>query len=81
MSKEISIVFHNGFNCGYYFIIKKLTKEVKEKVSVPIEKEVTKIDKNWEEIRKNISYRLKFIDSANFMVSQLSSPSSRWRNL
>ena len=46
MSKEISIVFHNGFNCGYSFIIKKLTKEVKEKVSVPIEKEVTKIDKN-----------------------------------
>ena len=39
---------------------------------VPIEKEVTRIDKNGEEITKNISYILQFIDSARFMASSLS---------
>ena len=32
--------------------------------TVAREKEVARIDKNGEEITKNISYRLKFIDSA-----------------
>ena len=36
------------------------------------EKEVAWIDKNGEEITKNISYRLQFIDSARFMASSLS---------
>ena len=36
-------------------------------VIVPIEKEVTRIDKNGEEITKNISYILQFIDSARFI--------------
>ena len=40
--------------------------------TVPIEKEVTRIDKNGEEITKNISYILQFIDSGGFMVSSLS---------
>ena len=39
--------------------------------SVSIEKEVTGIDKNWEEITKTISYRLQFINSARFMASSL----------
>ena len=56
--EEISIVFHNGSNYDYHFIIKELAKEFKiqftclgentEKsitFSVPIEKEVTRIDK------------------------------------
>ena len=56
--EEISIVFHNGSNYDYRFIIKELAKEFKiqftclgentEKsitFSVPIEKEVTRIDK------------------------------------
>ena len=41
--------------------------------TVPIEKEVTRIDKNGEEITKNVSYILQFIDSARFMTSLLSS--------
>ena len=40
--------------------------------AIPIEKEVTRIDKNGEEIRKTISYRLQFIGSARFMASSLS---------
>ena len=40
--------------------------------TVPIEKEVARIDKNGEEITKNISYVLQFIDSARFMISSLS---------
>ena len=39
---------------------------------VPIEKEITRIDKNGEEITKNISYALHFIDSVRFMVTSLS---------
>ena len=37
-----------------------------------IEKEVTRIDKNGEEITKNIYYILQFIDSGKFMASSLS---------
>ena len=40
---------------------------------VPIEKEVTRINKNGEEVTKNISYILQFIDSGRFMASSLSS--------
>ena len=41
-------------------------------LTVPIEKEITKIDKNGEEITKNISCRLQFIISARFMGNSLS---------
>ena len=37
--------------------------------SVPIEKEVTRIDKKRKEISKNISNRLVFTDSTRFMAS------------
>ena len=40
--------------------------------TVPIEKEVTKIDKSRGEITKNISYILQFTDSVRFMASSLS---------
>ena len=40
--------------------------------TVPIKKEVTRIDENGEEITKNISYLLQFIDSRRFMASSLS---------
>ena len=41
-------------------------------LTIPIEKEVTKIDKNGEEIPKNISYILQLILSARFMENSLS---------
>ena len=37
--------------------------------TVPIEKENTRTDKNGEEVTKNISYILQFIDSSRFMTS------------
>ena len=39
--------------------------------TVPIEKGVTSIDKNGQEITKYISYRLQFIDAARFMTRSL----------
>ena len=83
--KKISIVFHNGSNYDYHFIIKELAEEFLKKFTclgentekyitftVPIEKEVTRIDKNREEVTKNIPYILQFIDSAGFIASSLS---------
>ena len=40
--------------------------------TVPIEKEVTRIDENGEKITKKYILRLPFNDSAKFMVSSLS---------
>ena len=39
--------------------------------TIPVEKEVTRIDKNGEEITKNVSYILQFIDNARFMATSL----------
>ena len=83
--KNIHIVFHNGSNYDYHFIIKELAEEFKKQFTcfgenpekyitftVPIAKEVTRIDKNEEEIIKNVCYILQFIDSARFMASSSS---------
>ena len=84
---RIAIFFHNGPNYDYHFIIKELAGEFIKQFTclgentekyitftVPIEKEVTRIDKNGEgeEVTKNISYLLQFINSARFMASSLS---------
>ena len=80
------IVIYNGFDCDYYFIIKRLAKELKKYMfnclgentkkcinfTVPIEKEVIRIDKKWEEITKIMSNILQFVDSTRFMGSLLS---------
>ena len=63
--KKIQIVFHNGSNYDYNFIITELAEEFKKQFTcfgenaekyitftVPIEKEVTRINKNGEEIKK-----------------------------
>ena len=63
--KKTPIAFHYGFNYDYHFIIKEL--------AVPIEKEVTRIDKHGKETIKNVSYILQSIDSARFIASSLSS--------
>ena len=76
--KKIPLVFHNEFNYDYHFIIKELAEEYEKKNYLfrrkhrKIYKEGTRIDKNGEEITKNISYVLQFFDSARFMASLLS---------
>ena len=65
--KEIPIVFRNGSNYNDHFIIKKIAEKFKTKLfiqekilkrhnlfSLPIEKEVTRIDKNGNKIKKPI---------------------------
>ena len=52
-----------------------MPREITEKFkafSVPIEKEVTNIDKDGNESVVTISYKMKFIESARFMANSLS---------
>ena len=83
--KNIPIIFKNVSKYDYLFIVKELEEEFKKQFTslgentgkyitftVPIEKEITRIDKNGEEITKNITYILHSIDSVRFMVSLLS---------
>ena len=82
--KNNPAAFHNGSDYDYHFIIKELAGQFKKQFiylgentekymtfTVPIEKEVTRIDKNVEEITKNISYMLQFTDTTKFMTSSL----------
>ena len=59
--RKIPIVFHNGSNYNYHFIVKELPKELKKQFiylgentekyisfTVPVGKKVTRIDKNGE---------------------------------
>ena len=69
--RKIPIAFHNGSNYDYHFIIKEFAEKFKRQFTclgentekyinftVPIEKEVTRIDKNREGVTTNISYIL-----------------------
>ena len=71
MPNEIPVVFHNGSNYGYHFIIKGLANEFerqfecldenKEKCktfSVPIKKEITKFNKDGNKSVVIISYKM-----------------------
>ena len=83
--KKNPTVSHSGSNYNFHFIIKEIAEEFKKQFTclgentekhitskVPIEKEVTRIDKNGKEITKKISYILQFVDSARFMPIPLS---------
>ena len=67
--KKIPLVFHNGSNYDYHFIIKKSAEESKKQLTClgkntekyiiftfPIEKEVRGIDENGKEVTKNLIY-------------------------
>ena len=73
--------FQNRSNYDYDFIIKELENEFKGQFeclgkstencntfSIPIEKEVTKIDRDGNESVVTISYKIKLIDSARFII-------------
>ena len=83
--KKNPTVSHSGSNYNFHFIIKEIAEEFKKQFTclgentekhitstVPIEKEVARIDKNGKEITKKISYILQFVDSARFMPIPLS---------
>ena len=85
MSNEVPVVFHNDSNYDYHSIMKKLANKVEGKfeclgentknyktLSVQIEKQVIKIDKDANESILNISSKIQFFDSARFMVTSLS---------
>ena len=70
MLNEILLVFHNGSNYDYHFIIKELANESEGRFeclgentekyktfSIPIEKEVTNIDKDGNKSIASISYK------------------------
>ena len=74
---EIPVGFHNGSNYDYHFIMKELANEFKgqficlgentekyKPFSVPIEKEFKKVDKDGNEDITTVSYKIKFVDSA-----------------
>ena len=75
--------FRNGSKYDHNFIIKELANKFEGKCdgentekykvfSIPIEKEVTKTNKDGNETVVTISCKINFIDSAVFMVSSLS---------
>ena len=78
-------VFHKGSNYIYHFISFYISKRgwrtiwiswrkqrKVQKFSVPIKKEIAKIDKDDNESVTTIFYKIKFIDSARLMASSLS---------
>ena len=82
MPNDIPVVFYRGSNYDYRFIIKELvnkfevqfecTRENQEKYktfSIPIKREIIKIDKDDNETAETISCKIKSIDSARFMAS------------
>ena len=79
------MIFYNGSNYDYHFIIKELAKEFEREFnrvgqtntehkifSVSITKEVKRIGENGEETTNTISYTLPSIDCARSMASSLS---------
>ena len=85
MPNKIPVVFHNVSNYDYNFIIKELANEFerqfecleenKEKYktfSVPVKREIEKIDKDGNESVETISYKIIIIDSMRFNATSLS---------
>ena len=82
MFNNVPVVFRNGSNFSYYFIIKELTKsqfeclgENTEKYKIfsfPIEKQTREVDKDGNKDIITTSFKIKFIDSARFLARSLS---------
>ena len=64
--KELANKFEGQFKCLGE------NKEKYKTFSVPIKKEIAKINKDGNKILVNISHKIKFIDIARFMASSLS---------
>ena len=77
--------FHNGSNYDYHFIIKDFAEEFKKQftclgennekyitLTVPIQKEAARIDKNGEEITKNTKKKMFMASSLSNLANNLS---------
>ena len=64
---------HIGCMSCMSYVDKKKNTEKNKAFSIPIEKQVTEIDKDGNESVVTISYKIKFIDSARFLATSLSS--------
>ena len=85
MPNEISVVFLNSSNYYDHLIIKELANRLEQgkfdclgentekykTFSIPIEREVTKVDKCGNESVVTISYKTEFIGSARFIATSL----------
>ena len=75
--KEIPVVFDNGSNHDYHFIIKQLAEEFEGQWECLVdntEKYITFLESiEKPENEKTIKYKIRFIDSVRFMASSLSS--------
>ena len=63
--KELANAFEGQFGC-----ISENSKKYKT-FSIPIKKEIVKIDEEGNETVKSIPYKMKFIDSMRFMATSL----------
>ena len=85
MSRKIFVVFHNDSNYDNHFIFKELAREFEGQLeclrentekyktfSVPIEKEIKKVDNDGNKNIVAISYKIKITDIDRFMESSLS---------
>ena len=90
MLNEIPVLFDNGSNNNYHFIIIELANEFQDQFeclgeitekyktfSIPIEKEVTNIGKDVHESVFTISYKIKFIDSASSLSNHFDNLAER----
>ena len=68
---DIPVVFHSFSHERQFECLGENTEKYKI-FSVPMQKEVTKIDKDRNESVVTISYKIKFINSARFMATSLS---------
>ena len=77
MPNEFPVVFHRGSTYDHNFVIKELANDFEEEFeclgekkqkrktfSVPVKKEIIKIDKECNESVKTILYKIKCIDCA-----------------
>ena len=73
--KEILLVFYNGSNYGYRFIIKQLPEQFEDQFECLVEnteKYITfSVPIIKKENRKTTQYKIRFIDSVKFMASFL----------
>ena len=76
--KNIPVIFHNGSTYDYHFIIRELVRELEghfECLGKNTEKYITfsvPIKKRIENKDKEITYKIKFVDSFRFMATSLS---------